>query len=246
MKAIIRWWASNPVAANLLMIICLIGGLVSFMTIERELEPYVEFPGAWTSVSWPGASPQDVEEQIVVRMEEALSRIDGVNRMWAFAGEGGGSVTVVGKNGVDEAKLMADVKRAIDGISNFPPAAEEPQVNVFRNQDEMIRVAVTGDETVSERDLKRFAEQTRRDIALLGYVPSVDLFGVRGEEVSIEVSEEALREYSLTFSDVAAAVRGTSVNSSSGRVRTEVGAVQLRTRNQADSQEDFENIIVRQ
>jgi len=246
MRAIIRWWASNPVAANLLMFICLIGGLVSFMTMERELEPYVEFPGAWTSVSWPGASPQDVEEQIVVRMEEALSRIDGVNRMWAFAGEGGGSVTVVGKNGVDEAKLMADVKRAIDGISNFPPAAEAPQVNVFRNQNEMIRVAVTGDETVSERDLKRFAEQTRRDIALLGYVPSVDLFGVRGEEVSIEVSEDALREYSLTFSDVAAAVRGTSVNSSSGRVRTEVGAVQLRTRNQADSQEDFENIIVRQ
>lgn len=246
MDRIIRWWASNPVAANLLMIICLVGGLVSFLTIERELEPYVEFPGAWTYVSWPGASPQDVEEQIVVRMEEALSAVDGVNRMWAFAGEGGGSVTVEGKNGVEEAKLMADVKRAVDGINNFPPAAEEPQVNIFRNQQEMIRLAVTGDETVSERELKRFAEQTRREVALLGYVPSVDLFGVRGEEVSIEVSETALRQYGLTFSDVASAVRATSVNSSSGRVRTGVGAVQLRTRNQADSQADFENIIIRQ
>ncbi|MEL6688011.1 MAG: efflux RND transporter permease subunit, partial [Pseudomonadota bacterium] len=246
MERIIRWWASNPVAANLLMLICLVGGLVSFLTIERELEPYVEFPGAWTSVSWPGASPQDVEEQIVVRLEEALSRVDGVNRMWAFAGEGGGSVTVVGKSNVDEDVLMADVKRAVDSISNFPPAAEEPQVNVFRNQNEMIRVAVSGDETVPERELKRFAEKTRREIALLGYVPSVDLFGVRGEEVSIEVSEEALRKYGLTFQDVAAAVRATSVNQSSGRVRTEVGAVQLRTRNQADSQEEFEQIIVRQ
>ncbi|WP_298916177.1 efflux RND transporter permease subunit [uncultured Algimonas sp.] len=246
MKSIIRWWASNPVAANLLMIICLIGGLVSFFTIDRELEPYVEFPGAWTQVSWPGASPQDVEEQIVVRMEEALSAVDGVNRMWSFAGEGGGSVTVVGKNGVDETRLMADVKRAVDGISNFPPAAEEPQVNIFRNQNEMIRIAVTGDADVSERELKRFAEKTRREVALLGFVPSVDLFGVRGEEVSIEVSEEALRKYGLTLGDVAAAVRGTSVNSSSGRVRTEVGSVQLRTRNQADSQADFEDIIVRQ
>lgn len=246
MDRIIRWWASNPVAANLLMIICLIGGLVSYLTIERELEPYVEFPGAWTYVAWPGASPQDVEEQIVVRMEEALSVVDGVNRMWAFAGEGGGSVTVQGKNGVDEARLMADVKRAVDGINNFPPAAEEPQVNIFRNRDEMIRLAVTGDETVSERELKRFAEKTRREVALLGYVPSVGLFGVRNEEVSIEVSETALREYGLTFSDVANAVRGTSVNSSSGRVRTDLGSVQLRTRNQADSQEDFENIIVRQ
>ena len=246
MNRIVRWWASNPVAANLLMVICLIGGLVSFFTIERELEPYVEFPGAWTYVSWPGASPQDVEEQLVVRMEEALSTIDGVNRMWAFAGEGGGSVTVVGKNGVDETRLLADVKRAIDGINNFPPAAEEPQVNIFRNQNEMIRLAVSGDETVSERELKRFAEKTRREVALLGYVPSVDLFGVRNEEVSIEVSQDALREYGLTLGDVATAVRATSVNSSSGRVRTDVGSVQLRTRNQADTQADFESIIVRQ
>lgn len=246
MNRIIKWWASNKVAANLLMIICLIGGLTSYLTIERELEPYVEFPGAWTQVQWPGASPQDVEEQIVVRMEEALSTVDGVNRMWAFAGEGGGSVTVVGKNGVDEAKLMADVKRAIDSINSFPPAAEEPQINVFRNRNEMIRLAVTGDETVTERELKRFAEKTRRDIALLGNVPAVELFGTRAEEVSIEVSESALRQYGLTFSDVANAVRGTSVNSSSGRVRTDLGSMQLRTRNQADSQEEFENIIVRQ
>ena len=246
MSRIIRWWASNSVAANLLMIICLVGGLVSYLTIERELEPYVEFPGAWTYVSWPGASPQDVEEQIVVRMEEALSVVDGVNRMWAFAGEGGGTVTVQGKNGVDEARLMADVKRAVDGINNFPLAAEEPQVNIFRTRDEMIRLAVMGDDTVSERELKRFAEKTRREVALLGYVPSVDLFGVRAEEVSIEVSETALSQYGLTFSDVANAVRGTSVNSSSGRVRTEIGSVQLRTRNQADSQAEFENIIVRQ
>jgi multidrug efflux pump subunit AcrB len=246
MDRIIRWWAANPVAANLLMLICIVGGIVSFFTIERELEPYVEFPGAWTYVAWPGASPQDVEEQLVVRMEEALSSIDGVNRMWAFAGEGGGSVTVVGTSKTDEAQLMADVKRAIDGINNFPPAAEEPQVNIFRNEQEMIRLAVTGDDTVSERELKRFAEKTRREVALLGYVPSVDLFGVRSEEVSIEVSEDALREYGLTFQDVANAVRATSVNASSGRVRTEVGAVQLRTRNQADTQADFENIVVRQ
>ena len=78
MEKIIKWWASNPVAANLLMLICFIGGIVSYVQIERELDPYVEFPGAWTYVAWPGASPQDVEEQIIVRMEEALSEIDGI------------------------------------------------------------------------------------------------------------------------------------------------------------------------
>ena len=246
MTRFIKWWASNPVAANLLMFICLIGGLVSYMTIERELDPYVEFPGANVSVSWPGASPQDVEEQLIVRMEEALSQVDGLDRLWAFAGEGGGSVTVVGKNNVDEAKLMADVKRQVDAITAFPPAAEQPQIRVFRNQQEVIRLAVSGDDTVDERDLKRFAEKTRRDIALLGFVPSVDLFGIRGEEVSIEVSEDALRQYGLTLGEVAAAVRATSVNSSSGRVRTNVGSMQLRTRNQADSKSDFEDIIITQ
>ena len=246
MEKIIKWWASNPVAANLLMLICFIGGIVSYVQIERELDPYVEFPGAWTYVAWPGASPQDVEEQIIVRMEEALSEIDGINRMWAFAGEGGGSVTVVGKTGTDEAKLMADVKRQVDAINTFPPAAEQPQINIFRDRDEIIRLAVSGNETISERELKRFAEKTRREIGLLGYIPAVELFGVRNEEVSIEVSEDALRQYGLSLSEVAEAVRGTSVNASSGTVRTQIGNMQLRTRNQANTQEEFENIIVSQ
>ena len=245
-KGILAWWVKNPVAANLLMIILLIGGLISYFQIERELEPYVEFPGAVASVAWPGASPQDVEEQLIVRMEEALSEVENVNRMWSFAGEGGGSVTVVGKNGADEAKLLADVKRQIDSINAFPPAAENPQTRLFRNRNEMIRVALSGDESVSERDLKRYAEKLRREIALLGHVPSVDLFGIRNEEVSIEVSEDALRQYGLTLDEVAQAIRGSSVNASSGTVRTDTGNMQLRTRNQADTQAEFENIVVRQ
>ena len=246
MKRIVTWFASNPVAANLLMIMCILGGIVSYFQIERELDPYIEFPGARSTVSWPGASPQDVEEQIIVRMEEALSQVDDVRRMWASASEGVGSVTVVGTSGTDKAKLMADVKRQIDGINSFPPAAEEPQISIFRNQQEIIRLAVSGDDSISERELKRFAEKTRREVALLGFIPSVDLFGVRAEEVSIEISESDLRQYGLTLSEVAQAVRGTSVNTSSGTVRTSTGNMQLRTRNQADSRAEFENIVVKQ
>ncbi|MGJ8563404.1 MAG: efflux RND transporter permease subunit [Alphaproteobacteria bacterium] len=246
MRNFITWWASNPVAANLLMFALFIGGVVSFLTIEREMEPYVEFPGAVVSIAWPGASPQDVEEQIVIRLEEALSQVQGVDKMRAQAGEGSGTVVVEGISDMDEAVLMQNVKQAVDAINTFPAAAERPQIWLFQNRDEVIRVAVSGDETVSERELKRYAEKVRRDLALLPNVPAVDLFGVRGEEVSIEVSESALRRYGLTFSDVSSAVRQSSVNSSSGQVRTDVGNMQLRTRNQADSQEDFENIIVSQ
>jgi len=246
MEKIVAWWARNPVAANLVMVAMFIGGIVSFVTIEREMDPYVEFPGAVVQIAWPGASPADVEEQIVVRLEEALSQVDGVNRMYANAREGSGSVNIQGESDLDEATFLQDVKRAVDQVNTFPPAAERPQIRLFRNRNEVIRVAVSGDESVPERDLKRFAEKTRRDLALLSSVPAVDLFGVRGEEVSIEVSESALRQYGLTLNEVALAVRGSSVNASSGQVRTEIGNMQLRTRAQADSQEEFENIVVRQ
>jgi len=246
MKSIVKWWASNPVAANLVMIILFVGGIVSYFQIERESFPYIEVPGAGVSVVWPGASPEDVEEQLVIRMEEAFSQIPEVRRLWSFAGEGFGQVSVQAKNGADKAKFMQDVKRRMDSISTLPPAAERPQFFPFTSQNEMIRLAVSGDETVSERELKRFAEKTRREIALLSYIPSVELFGVRNEEVSIEVSEDALRQYGLTFAEISQAVRGTSINTSSGLVRTETGNRQLRMRKQADSKEDFENIIVRQ
>ncbi|NNC38378.1 MAG: efflux RND transporter permease subunit [Hyphomonadaceae bacterium] len=244
MRTIVAWWAENKVAANLLMLIILIGGLVSFFTIEREMDPYVEFPGAQVNVTWLGASPQDIEEQIVVRLEEAVSTVNGIDRMFSFSGEGSGRLVVIGKSDTDEAAFLQAIKRQVDAISTFPAAAEPATVRLFRNQQEVIRIAVSGN--VDERLLKRTAETVRREIALLPYVPAVDLFGVRGEEVSIEVSEAALKRYQLTLGEVAEAVRATSINASSGNVRTGVGNIQLRTRNLADSKEDFENIVVRQ
>ena len=246
MQGIVRWWADNPVAANLLMIAILIGGFVSYSQIERELEPYVEFPGAEVSVVWQGASPQDIEEQVVVRLEEAVSTIEGISRLWSVSSEGYGALYIQGDIDLDEAAFLQDIKRQVDSISTFPAAAEPPQMRLFASRNEMIRVAVSGDESVSERELKRFAEKTRREIGLLGHIPAVELFGVRGEEVSIEVSEDALRRYGLTLGDVAAAVRSTSLNQSAGSVRTDAGNMTLAMRAQANTQEEFENIIVRQ
>lgn len=244
MDGVISWWAKNKVAANLLMFGILIAGAVSFMRIERELDPYVELPGAVITVQWLGASPQDVEEQIVVRLEEAVSRVNGIDQMWSEASEGQGTVWAIGDDDLDEAKFLQDLKREIDSVNTFPAAAEPAQMRLFRSQNEIVRIAVRGE--VDERILKRYADKIRRDIALLPSVPSVDLFGVREEEVSIEVSEEALRRYGLTINDVVEAVRGSSVNLSAGLVRTGLGDMQLRTRKLADSQADFEDIIVRQ
>lgn len=244
MRTIVAWWAHNKVAANLLMFIILVGGIVAYFTIEREIDPYVEFPGAQISVTWLGASPQDIEEQIVVRLEEAVSTVDGIDEMFSISDESSGRVFVIGKSDLDEATFMQNIKRQVDSISTFPAAAEPATVRLFRNRNETMRVAVSGN--VDEKILKRTAERVRREIALLPFVPAVELFGVRGEEVSIEVSETALKRYNLTLDEVAQSVRGTSINASSGTVRTELGNVQLRTRNLADTKEEFENIVVRQ
>lgn len=241
---LISWWTRNGVAANLLMIAILVGGAVAYLRMDREIEPSVRFPGAAVTVVWPGASPQDVEEQLVVRIEEAVSSIEGIDQLWAEAHESVANVYIVARNGVDGQRFMDDIKSQIDSISTFPPAAEQPQIQQFRSRDEIVRIAVRGD--VDERVLTRAAERVRRNVAALPGVAQVELFGARSEEVSIEVTDETLRRYGLTFDDVAQAVRGTSVNLSSGRVRTEIGDVPLTTRNLADSQEDFENIIIRQ
>ncbi|PHR55193.1 MAG: RND transporter [Robiginitomaculum sp.] len=244
MKNIIAWWIGNKVAANLLMFAILLGGTISFFSMNKEMEPYVEFPGARIAVTWLGASPQDIEEQIVVRLEEAVSSIEGLDRMWGVASESNGRIFAIAKNGVDGTKFMQDVTREIQAISTFPAAAEPAIISQFRNRNEIMRIAVSGD--VDEKLLKHTAEKIRRELALYPTVPSVELFGVRGEEVSIEVSETNLKRYGLTIQNVADAVRATSLNASSGTVRTDQGSVQLRTRNLADSKEDFENIVVRQ
>ena len=171
MSGFIRWWADNKVAANLLMIALIIAGIVAYLRMERELEPYVEFPGAAITVVWRGASPQDVEEQLTVRMEEAVSTVEGIKELSSSSYEGVARVVVVGNEDLDEGKFLQELKRQIDSISTFPSAAEPAQIHVFRNRYELMRIAVSADESVSEQELKRFAEATRREIGLLGYVP---------------------------------------------------------------------------
>lgn len=244
MKTIISWWAKNSVAANLMMLIILIGGTVSFFTIERELMPYVTFPGAVVDVSWPGASPEDIEEQISMRIEDALADIPNLDQLRSFSREGQSTVEAQGLSNVDPDVFMQTVKLRVDQISTLPAAAERAQVRKFESSDEIMRVAVLGH--VDERLLKRTAEKVRRDLSLSPHVPSVELFGTRDEEVSIEVSESELRAYGLTIAEIAAAVRASSLNVSAGTVKSGIGHIQLKTRNVADSQAEFEKIVIKQ
>ena len=244
MNKLIAWWASNTVAANLVMVGIFVSGIIGFTSMERELDPQVRFPGLEIEVSWPGAAPQEVEEQIVARIEESVRDMDSIEWVRSSSGEGEAQVWILAEQQVDFTQFMNDVKIRVDSISSFPRDIEPPRVHQWVNRDEFIRVAVHGN--LSERELKRLAERLRREAAALPAITVVQLFGTRREEVSIEVSENALRRYGLSFAEVADAIRANSINQSAGAVRTEVGTYQLKVRSQADTENEFGDIIVRQ
>lgn len=244
MRTIIGWWANNPVAANLLMAGILLSGFLGFSAMEREAFPTFKDNSVSIEVIWPGAAPQEVEEQILFRIEEALKDIDNVYRVYSTAQESYARLDVYTYANVPIEEFLNEVKNAVDSVTSLPRDIENPRVRqrIFRG--EMIRVAVHGD--LNERTLNRLAEDLRDEIAALPYVSIVELFGTRREEVSIELSEEAMRRYAVSFSEVAAAIRSSSINLSSGRVRTETGDVVLRARNLADNEEEFGSIVIRQ
>ncbi|MFC6977782.1 efflux RND transporter permease subunit [Microbulbifer taiwanensis] len=244
MNKLIEWWARNTVAANLAMVGILVAGFFGFGAMEREMDPQVRFPGLQIAVSWPGAAPQEVEEQIVARIEESVSDLDNIEWVRSTSAEGLGEVYILAEQTVDFSRFMNDVKIRVDSISSFPRDIEPPQVQQWVNREEFIRVAVHGD--LGERELKRLAEELRREAANLSAISVVELFGTRREEVSIEVSELAMRRYGLSFQEVADAIRASSLNQSAGTVRTQVGTYQLKVRSQADTEQEFANIIVRQ
>lgn len=244
MNGIVAWFARNSVAANLLMFIFFAGGLFGYSAMEREMFPVVKVSGASVSVAWTGASPRDIEDQIVTRIEEAVADINGLDRITSTSAEGFGTVNIRGRDDIDMDTFLDEVKLRVDQINNLPQAAFQPQVTRWEQRNWFMGLAVHGD--VDARTLRKIGDKVRDDIAALPGGELAVMQGSMNEQVSIEVSEEALRRFGLSLSDVANAVRRTSLNSSGGRIESPVGDVQLTARNLADTAEQFENIIIRQ
>lgn len=245
MNGFIAWWARNSVAANLLMFACIIVGFFSFKDIDREVFPSAKFPFAGINVTWLGADPQQVEEQIILRIEEAISDINEIKSIQSTASEGRANLTIEAKPDADFESFLNELKNKVDGISTLPTDAFPPSVQQLQNNDRTHLIAIAGN--IPERELNRLARKLRDEVTQIPNGSSrTILWGARNEEVAIEVSESALRRFGITFSDVAQAIRGRSINRSSGTVRTETGDVQIAARGLADSKEEFEDIIIRQ
>ncbi len=242
MNRVINWFVGNPIAANLLMLIILVGGATSLPGIDNEMFPNIPQDVVEVVVPYPGAGPAEVEEQICIRVEEEISDLDGIEEIRSFARQNVGVVEVEVDRSYSTQQLLNNVKSRIDAINTFPEDAERAQVKEVLARVRVLRVAVFGD--IHEAELKAITEEVRDEIALLPGINLAEVTSTRLDEVSIEVPEENLRRYKLRFEDVVNAIRRSSLNLPAGEVQEEAGDITLQTRGQAYVRQDFEDIIV--
>ncbi|MEM7230548.1 MAG: efflux RND transporter permease subunit [Planctomycetota bacterium] len=242
MNSVIAWFARNGVAANLLMVLVLAGGAVTIPRLKQEVFPELGSDLIQITVPYLGATPSEVEESICMRVEEAIQGLSGVKRIRSSAREGMGSVFVDVLAGADNRRLLEDVKSRVDAIDTFPGEAERPIVQEIQMRRQVVNVAVSG--KTDEKSLRLLAEQVRDEISQLPSISLVTLSNARPYEISIEVSEAALRRFGLTFDSLALAIRSSSLDLPGGSIRTEGGEILVRTKGQAYRGPDFETIPV--
>ena len=240
MKGLISWFAHNGVAANLLLIVIVVVGAVTIPGLKKEIFPEYAIDMVTVSVDFRGGTPEEVEESVCVRIEEAIQDLDGIKKISSSAAEGGGTVTVEVVPGYDSRKLLDDIKSRVDSIDTFPDETEKPVVQEVLNRRQVINVSLSGN--ADEKVLKRLGERVRDEIMDLEGITHADLANVRDYEISIEVPEDALRRHNLTFDFVAQAVRRFSLDLPGGSLKTESGEILLRTKGQAYVGSEFERL----
>ncbi len=239
----ITWFARNHVAANLLMVTLLLAGLLSLRGIPLEVFPSFESDRISVNVSLRGSTPEEVEEAIAIRIEEAVQDLEGVEEIRSTSLEGSAQVSIEVEQGYEPRELLADIKSRVDAINTFPADAEKPVISLFIHTREVISVAVSG--PYSEEEIRQQAEQIRDDLLRLPGITQVKLDAVRDYEIAIEVPERNLRQYKLTLDDVAQAIARSSIDLSAGNIKTLGGDVLIRAKGQAYQRDDFESIVVK-
>ncbi|OQX39104.1 MAG: hypothetical protein B0D91_02370 [Oceanospirillales bacterium LUC14_002_19_P2] len=244
-QGVIAWFTRNPVAANLLMLIIVVAGITAAFSIKKRTFPDFEINKIQVVIDYPGASPGDVEQGISIRVEEALNGIAGIKDIESIAREGRGVTIIDVESGFEVDDILTDVEQAVDGITGLPEETEKPVISKVENDrmNNVIWLSVYGD--ASAYSLHQVAVRVRDDLLALPEVSKVKVFGDDDLIVAIEVSEHTLREYRLTFAEIAQAVRGDSVDIAAGSVETQDGDIVLRTLGQAWSPADYARIILR-
>ncbi len=242
MTRLIAWFVGNPVAANLLMMILIVGGLISLTQLKQEEFPEIDLGIVQVRVPYLGAAPEEVELGVCIRIEEALEGAQSIYRMTSASGEGMCTVTLELESSADDIEALNDISGRVDAISTFPAETERPIVSLLTSRNQGLEIVIAGD--TDERTLKTLALEMREEIAAMDGISQVEVAYVRADEISIEVSEQTLRRYGLTLDQVANSVRRSSLDLPGGTIRAGGGEILVRTKGQAYRGSEFENIVV--
>ena len=242
MNGMIEWLARNPVAANLTMVFIIVTGIASTFMVKAEVFPEIDLDRINIQVPYLGAAPEEVEEAVNVRIEEAIQGLDGIKQIQSTAAEGMGTVMVELELGADAREVLDEIKSNVDAITTFPIETEAPIIRDMNNSQAVVDIAVSGN--LDTFTLKATAEQVRNDLTAIPEITQVEVISAPPYEISIEVSEVALRRHGLTFDQVANAVRRSSLDLPGGSVRAASGEILLRTVGQAYRGEEYENIVL--
>ncbi len=242
MKRAIAWFATNSVAANLLMLLLVIGGYAVLPSINQKSFPDINVEVVQIGVAFLGATPEEVEEGVCIRIEEEIQGIEGIEKITSTATEGNCGVGAELISGYPVDRALSQIKNAVDSIDTFPEDTEKPIVSHYDIRRNALQLALSA--RAAERILRTFGERVRDEISALPEVTQVDLATARPYEISIEVPEASLRRFGITFDDVVRAVRAGSLDRPGGSIKTDSGEVMLRTKGQAYVGEEFEELVV--
>ena len=233
----IAWMAGHSVAANLVMALCLIGGFLALRSIKQEVFPDFTVDAVTVSVEYPGASPEEVEEGVILPVEEAVQGAEGVDNVISTASENHGRVIVEAISGTDLQKLTNDIQSEIDKITTFPDETEEPEVEAATHRRGVLNLVLYG--PVDRKMLHHLAENTRDQFLQNDNITQIEVSGLPELEIAIEVSQETLRRYGMTLNDIAGRIRQRAVDLPGGDIDTESGEVLLRMKERRDYGDEF-------
>lgn len=241
-RGVVAFMARNGVAANLLMIFLFVAGIASYRTIVQEVFAENSLDTIQVSVAYPGATPDEVEESIVQKIEEAVEAVENVKEIKSNAAENIGTVSIELELGTDIDRALDDIKAEIDQIQSFPDEAEEPSVRELTTRQSVVRIAIFGD--VSENALKETAYRLEDALAALPEISFVDTSSIRDYEVSIEVPQDTLQAFGLSLNDISRTIAASSLDSPAGSIDTDSEEVRVRTIGQNYNQQNFEDIVL--
>ncbi|MDX1638701.1 MAG: efflux RND transporter permease subunit, partial [Balneolaceae bacterium] len=222
----IAYMAQNPIAANLLMIILLGGGIWTMFHIQKEVFPQFQLDVVEVSVVYPGAAPAEVEQGILRPIEEAIRGVQGIKEVTSQADEGSGEVSIELVAGTDRMKTFQDIDQAVNRIRTFPDDIEEPEVRLQSNQREVMVIGIYGDADIWT--LRRLAEQLRDQLLSNPDITQVELGNVPDYVTHVEIPRDKLREYNLTLGEIAGLIAQSSEDVPAGAVETNAGEILLR------------------